>query len=789
MRLKTLLIALLTCSPLAAKDAFLAQNCLACHSSAAKQGGLDLESLEPPSDHGSLQTWIRVHDRVRDGEMPPAPMPRPSAGSRAEFLANLADDIAATDRENRQETGRVHARRLTRVEYENTVHQLLGIRIPLQRYLPEPSSQGIFDTLAKSQQISHFVLEKYLTAADAALDAAFARALDPPTRWQRDFAISDISTSHGSNQRQPVTHPNGQWAVTWSTGVNFYGRMLATRVPAEGWYRIRLRASAVNPDDTGRVWARLRTGECYARAPSMFWVGALELTEEPREFTFDTWIRYDHMLQLQPGDFTVPRPGGNVIRDASYEENAARNLAGVAIHSLEMERIYPGDSAEQAQRRLFGSARVRRDDQGSRAIVESLNPRADLRKLLTQFARRAFRRPVSATEIGPYTRLADQKLAAGAPFAEAIRAGYRALLVAPRFLYLTEPPGALDDHQIASRLSYFLWSSPPDGILAAAASQGQLRDPELRRGQVERMLADPRADAFTRNFTAQWLDLSDIDFTQPDRDLFPKFDEILKNSMLAETRAFFDELLAKDLSVTEFVDSDFLLLNARLAKHYGVPAPESLGLQRVDTPPGSHRGGLLGQGAILKVTANGTNTSPVVRGAWVTERILGRPVPPPPPNVSAIEPDVRGAKTIREQLAKHRNNPACAACHARIDPPGFALENFDPTGRWRTNYPVVAEQTDRRTKWKDGPAVDASYTMEDGAPFHDIGEFKGLLAKEPKEVAANVAEQLLVYATGAEVGFAGRAEIEQIVENTADSGYGLRSLVHGVTQSELFLTK
>ncbi len=747
-------------------------------------GGLDLSQLPLDGDHPeALAKWIRVHDRVRDGEMPPKAMPRPDAGQAAEFVESLEGAIAAIKREKRDAIGRVHARRLTRVEYENTVQDLLGVEIPLKHLLPEGAANQVFDTIATSQQISHFVLEKYLAAADVALDAAYRRALEPLPNFQRTYSIADLSVSTGKNNRQPMPHPSGKMAVAWSNGLVYVGRMPRTTVTEDGWYRIRVTASAIHPDEDGRVWASLRSGECYARAPSMFWIGALELTPEPREFVFDSWIRNNHMLQLQPGDYTFDRGdlkpldrGYNSIRYDPYETTVARGLAGAAIHALEMERIFPGSTPEEARRRLFGEGTVQASSPGERA-----------RDLIQSFASQAFRRPAQEDEIAPYVGLVHERLDSGATFEEALRAGYRALLVSLKFLYLPEEPGELDDFAVASRLSYLFWSTMPDAELRRLAARGELRSPTQLRAQVERMLSDPRAESFTRNFTDQWLDLKDIDFTQPDGDLFPEFDEVLKNSMLDETRTFFDEMLTKDLSVSNIIDSDFMLLNTRLAKHYGVEPPAGRGLQLVKAS--ARRGGMLTQGSVLKVTANGTNTSPVVRGAWVTERILGRPVPPPPPNISAIEPDVRGASTIREQLEKHRDDASCATCHAKIDPPGFALENYDPTGRWREQYPVVAERTEKRTKWEAGPAVDASYALPDGAEFEDVDGLKRLLGREREQIARNVVEKLLLYGTGARIGFADRAEVEQIVAGAAESGYGLRSLVHGVVASPLFLSK
>jgi len=279
--------------------------------------------------------------------------------------------------------------------------------------------------------------------------------------------------------------------------------------------------------------------------------------------------------------------------------------------------------------------------------------------------------------------LAEQELKGGAALLDALRVAFRGVLTSPRFLYMENSPGRLSNHALAERLSYFLWSTMPDDELRAAADAGKLSDAAVRHQQVERMLGHPKAEAFIKNFSDQWLNLTEIDATTPDSKLYPEFDEVLKYAMLDETRAFIRELVASDRSVTNVVDSSFGFMNSRLARHYGIPWPGGEALRQVTLRPEDRRGGLITQGSILKVTANGTTTSPVIRGVWMMDRILGVPVPPVPANVPAIEPDIRGATTIREQLAKHREIETCAACHVKIDPPGFALENYDVIGEYR----------------------------------------------------------------------------------------------------------
>ena len=336
----------------------------------------------------------------------------------------------------------------------------------------------------------------------------------------------------------------------------------------------------------------------------------------------------------------------------------------------------------------------------------------------------------------------------------------------------------------------------PDAELLALASQGELNDPSVLRKQVERMLKSPRAKAFTVNFTAHWLNLKDIDFTVPDANLYPDFDELLRISMVEETQRFFEEMLSQDLSVMNIIDSDFVIINERLAQHYGLKGVKGQGFRKVKLPADSVRGGVLTQASILKVTANGTNTSPVVRGIWVLDKIFGQPSPPPPPNAPTVEPDIRGATTLREQLAKHRNVQDCAICHVKIDPAGFALENFDVIGGWRDNYRTLGEGnrpkirqtviTHAWVRYKIGLPVDASGQTPDGRPFRDIREFKRLLADDADTITAGLTNKLLTYALGRTIGFSDRPTVRQIVTKVRGDNYGLRSLVHKIVQSPTF---
>jgi len=430
--------------------------------------------------------------------------------------------------------------------------------------------------------------------------------------------------------------------------------------------------------------------------------------------------------------------------------------------------------------------------------VRSEHPLADADRLLGVFLPRAFRRPVADEVRRAYVAKVDERLRAGDGFEAAMRWAYRAALCSPDFLYHVEPPGVLDDHALACRLSYFLWDSMPDETLSGLAASGRLRAPVVLRGETERLLKDPKAQRFIDDFLGQWLRLRQIAANDPDRKLYPEFSPYLQDSMVAETRAYFRELLEKDLDAGHLVRSDFAMLNEKLAAHYGVPGVVGSAIRRVALPVGCPRGGFLTQGSILKITANGTTTSPVPRGAFVMARLLGQPPEPPPPNIPAIEPDVRGAKTIREQLDRHRSDVSCASCHAKMDPPGFALESFDVIGGMRTRYRSIGDGDPAPRGaidpiigigFKLGPHVDASGVLPDGRTFGGIADFQALLAADPERLLTNLARQLAVYGTGRDTAFADREPIAGVVGRTLGNGGGVRTLIHELIQSPLFQTR
>jgi hypothetical protein len=436
-------------------------------------------------------------------------------------------------------------------------------------------------------------------------------------------------------------------------------------------------------------------------------------------------------------------------------------------------------------------------DEGEGEIRLTKEPYEHIVDIVSAFAPRAFRRPLMDDELDAYASLARPLLDEGRPFLEAVRVPLRAILSAPPFHYHADevgPDGTLDDFGLGTRLSYFLWRSMPDDILLDLARAGRLSDPAVLAEQVDRMLDDAKTERFVKDFAGQAFRLYELKATSPDRGLYPEFDEWLGRVMALETELFLEELIAEDYGAGYLIDSDFTFLNRRLAEHYGITGVDGQQMRKVALPIDTPRGGLLTQASIHKITSNGTTTSPIPRGNFVLANLLGQPAPPPPAAVDIPEPDTRGTTTIREQLDAHRSSPVCASCHRVIDPPGFALESFDPIGGFRTNYRIIPDESGRRRfrspRYKEGPSVDASGVTPEGDAFSGIEEYKQLLLQqELDQVARHLASNLLVFSTGAEIEFADREAVEQVVEQGRADGHPVRTMIQRVVQSDLFRSR
>jgi hypothetical protein len=729
------------------------QHCYDCHDADTKKGGLDLSALKwKPDDVENLQQWTKVFDKVERGEMPPKKKERPPDEVSSTFLKTLHDELHTFSRHKQESEGRVVYRRLNRTEYVNTINDLLGIDTPLRDMLPEDGTAGGFDNIGAALNLSAVHLERYLQAADLALKEATVTTPKPETKKIRtDYNETWHDWNAPGFQNSQWTHsPEGLLAIRWNGGNGPHGELGAWSPPVpDARYRFRIRARAMidkegpnaNANDKKRSDRHIVLKVALADWPRTgltFGNTYFEMSPtEFREFEYEARVPKGKTLWLSPYRAVPETP----------DERAMVSGICAVVEWVEIEGPLHEQWPPRGHQLLYGDlpqqpANPKAPTKDLRVV--SSQPEADARRLLSAFLPKVFRRPVTEEEVNEHLALVSEQIRKGRRFDEALRAAYKMALCSPKFLFLQEKVGALDDHALASRLSYGLWSTAPDDELTNLATQKKLHEPATLRAQTERMLASPKAKHFTQNFLGSWLNLRDIEFTQPDTKLYPEFEQYLQQSMVGETERFFEELLTRNLSVRNIMHSDFAMLNERLAEHYGIAGVKGEEIRKVSLAPGSRRGGFITQGAVLKVSANGTSTSPVVRGAYVLDRILGTPPDPPPKNVPAIEPDIRGATTIREQLDKHRNQQACATCHAKLDPPGFALENYDVTGRWRTSYRAIPDSakdkvvnvpgTDVRF-YTQGRPVDPSFTMADGRPFKDVDEFKQLILAQPEQLA------------------------------------------------------
>jgi len=698
--------------------------------------------------------------------MPPKSAARPSAASKSEFLSTLGNSLTRADLASRE----VILRRLNRNEYENTVRDLFGIYVDVKRLLPDDSTEQGFDTTASALSLSAEQMVLYVEAADLVLDQVFGPSRKPTTiKTTANFATSKRGTD--SSERKLAD------GVVLFSGAKFLP-MYDTSLPTPGLYRVRMKIRAEQSQEpvvmhvlggsTGAIAAH--TAGFFEATPGK--ITTVEFTDRARE---------------RSDCFAIGLVGGYPwwkVDEKAYQG------AGLFIGDIEIEgpiEQWPPTSRTE----LLGGV-----DPASGTLD-------DIRAILSRKLPQAFRRPTSEADVEPFVALAKQALDEGLPFEAALRRGLKGILCAPELLFLDERAGTDDqhsgDHPLATRLSYFLWSSLPDEQLLSLADRGDLQKPELLRAQVERMLADPKSKRFVESFTGQWLRLYDLDFTVPDGALYPEYGQLLRQSMLDETHAFFREVLDRDQSVNDFIDSDFVMVNKPLADFYGIDGVKGLEVRRVTLPDDSLRGGVLTQASVLKVSADGTRTSPVLRGAWILKHLYGTPSPPPPPTIEAIEPDIRGATTIREQLARHREHESCNRCHRKIDPPGFALESFDVIGAQRDWYrtrgsgkyvrrPRHPQAPNHFVQYRQGPDVDASGAMPDGRKFSDIRDYKRLLLEDEAALPRSLARSLLTYSLGRQLSFSDRPEVERIVASVKAKDYGLRSLIREIVQSDTFRT-
>ncbi len=774
---------------------FLDKNCAGCHQGAKAPAGLDLRELNfHLSDPHTYRWWVRIHDAVDKGQMPPGGKGVEKTAASA-FLRTIREPMLAQERQHSLKQGRSLLRRLNRYEYENTVRDLLSAPwLQLRDSLPEDGVIDRFNKIGQGLDVSHVQMSRYMETAEQALRSVLD-SYGAPKLKQRFYArdqkrfINRMKYSPFNNHperatipllgfdaqpeviaekapmtvgdKDPKTRELEGFATTASTYTGNEMHFDQFAAPVGGRYRLRLNAFSIwahtihapaAGDKKIKAWrpsrektSRGRTTEpvtlyALSRGGEKRLLGSFDVTPEPE--------LHELVVDLLPGEHILPdaarlfrsRPGFTGNPDATEE-----GTPGVAYRWMDVEGPLQTPAARENYLR----------------DIKKGGTVADAERLLRSFVRNAYRRPAREAEVRRYLKIIKDQLGSGGDkaFMEAMIAGYTAVLCSPGFLYLEEQPGPLNSYALASRLSYFLWNAPPDKELRGLAATGALRRPGVFKAQAKRLLDDERSRDFVDAFLDYWLDLRKIGDTTPDQTLYPEayLDDLLTESALKATQLFFDDLLRKNLPAANIIDSKFTVVNSHLARHYGLPPVEGVAMRTIELPQGSVRGGLLTQASVLKVTANGTTTSPVLRGVWIMERILGDPPSPPPPGTPAVEPDTRGATTIRQQLDKHRADASCAACHAKIDPPGFALESFDVVGAWRDRYRSTEQGEPVKGFGKNGLAfafrlsqpVDSSGKLANGDNFEDVIGLKKLLLEDERQIARNMVKQFIAYATGA----------------------------------------
>ena len=822
---------------------YLKQHCHECHGAKKQKADrrLDQFSTKQALDETARDLLEEALDAMNRGEMPPRKkgIAEPSAQQTQEVIAWITSYLDVVSNAGKSST--TVLRRLNRFEYVRTIRDLLGVDVdsfdPTGDFPPDAKIHG-FDNNGETLTLSDYQLQRYLEVAEAYLDQAcyFDRPSPETSNWSytgKDFngvlayerapvtwrlIIPAGSSADQIKQGDYLEIGHGQPSERHPNFVTHFVRQGG--VPADGWYQIKIKAAAANRLSHGYEHAEF---ERYQQEPLKLalWIApearllnknaadqrrltaVWDLPDgKPTTFSTKVWLRRGAIPFLSWANGisskghirrVAEKYHPEIIRATATQRDAAK-LGDKSAMALVQQLDRNENNAVLSER--YHGPRVRVWNMDISGPVHEQWPPAshrllfgkqtdasqiDLDELVLRFTTRAFRQPVKSQDVEHYVQFIRDRLAAGNKPERAIKLGLIAILTSPRFLYLDEGNeqlgSALAPHELAARLSYFLWSSMPDETLAEKANAGILTGHQ-RNVEIQRMLADPKADAFIEHFTDHWLRIDTLGAMPPD----PKaFEVYYKNRLEAffkqETRLFFADLLKENGSILNLLDSDYSFLNGALAQHYGVEGVTGEAFRKVRFKPQHHRGGLLGQGSVLTLTANGIETSPVVRGVWVMENILGTPPSPPPPDVEPLEPDTRGAVTIREQLKKHRNVAACADCHNRIDPAGFALEFYDPIGGYRSHYKSRAARN---------PPVDGSGSLVSGETFQNEQDFKKLLLTRKDRFTEALTAKLLSYATGRQLTFRDNAEIKRIAAECAKQGYGLRDLITGVVNSNIF---
>lgn len=817
---------------------FLANYCLDCHDELSEKGEINLDTVEIDwSDHASLFLWERVLKALGSGEMPPETEDQPSQEERDAMLAWLDGEL-----EENTDFGGTLARRLNRVEYQATVEAIFGLKdFELPPGFPLDREYHGFDNVGEGLVLSPPLLEAYAETARLVADEIFPpeRTIPEPSKWQARGKDLVISYSSGKLMdgalRLGMKCDPIQRSCTWpsrieieTSGIYTVTMHLSTFRPAEGAPPMIAKVFARDVASTDGVSHRslrlLKEIEVTDESPETFefdaeiyegqtpvvhWANAA--LDSDREDKADLVAFFEARGTADPrylaawhsmvskgkgqgfrGGFGWDRVKAQLARDdlpeitEKQQDDLLKKVAGNPVlyaETIVFDVFENGPALEVHGLEIEGPHQVVEgplDRERQKMQTAFLGDHAEAREAVLAFLTRAFRRPVDEATLATFLALHDQHRGKGHTAGEAMHLVIRNALISPRFLYRSLDDGPLDDHDLATRLAYFLTSRPPDSKLREKALAGSLSDPGVLRSQAERLLPQSPGAPLVTHFTGQWLDTRLLPEIMPDPRF--KFSPGDINSATREAEYFFAEILRENRPMKDFIDPDFTWTSARIARDVyglekGFDKKKTNTVHRIPLPRGGRYGGLLGQSAVMMATANGVDTQPVLRGVWVLENIMGMSPPPPPKSVPALTPDTQGATTPRDLLSAHTASESCAGCHRKIDPVGFALENFDPVGRWRENWPGIEQP------------IDASATMHDGTEITGVVDLKGWLVENIDQFSACLAEKLLTYATGRVPNYTERQEIASIVRSNHEDGNGFRDLVLGLIESETFRTK
>lgn len=806
---------------------FFANHCSKCHSKAAKESEFRIDETLFPSfeDPALRERWSEIVNALNSHEMPPESEPQPAVADVTQVVDWITDGIVAAELKLRE--NQVVMRRLNRVEYRNSIKELTGIDFDISNFPQDPPAGG-FDNIGSALTFSPMQMELYLEAAQQVMAKGLVEGEQPPSirwRFEIDSGDSDSNRVVVDGQRPIVNGGNnrvqdGYKLVhhdSWDKKLNV--RDFAMK--DAGVYIVRIRAAGSVPErrqvvESAKTILQKRLDEQMANNPKgekwhreqmerdlahfqndrMYDYGparaklVLDLGGQPRTITeFDvTGSLAEPKIYEIPVEFTKQRAGitveyaysiPRVLENFWFQGADSFARPELLVDWIEIEGpIHPTWPPESHRRIISEEIENKQEEEWSEKVVG-------------RFVRRAFRRPVSREEARPYVEIFANARKQGLTQIEALRSALGAVLVSPNFLYLVETRAneadtKLNPHQLASRLSYFLWSTPPDAQLMKDADQKKLVDPATITKQVERMLNDPRSEELVRNFTDQWLGLREVGANPPAADLYPQYDRHLEISMIEEGRALFRTILRDDKNVLDFIDPKYVVINERLARYYGFKDVRGDRFQVVPVAAGHPRGGILTQTAMLCITSNGTRTSPVKRGTWILKNVLGTDPGLPVANAGDIAPKVPGIDkaTVRKRLEIHRELPQCARCHDKIDPLGLALENFNASGEYREQEGFGYKGRIER----DDPKIDASAQLPDGTKINGAVDLKVAVRKQEDLFLKCLAQKFLTYALGRETTLADQPTIDEIVAKTKKSGYRLKGMVQAIVESEAFLS-